>query len=129
MDESVKVNNEKKLVDALFSEKNNIEVEGDFARKVIKIRMSGPAAFGLAIIALDAYIASQTAEILSGGTASAVAIPAMIGSGGAVTVAFGFATASAIKMVTYGKGVKVLKLLKEYDVKRISNKKIILIKK
>jgi len=129
MDESVKVNTIKKLVDALFDERNCIEVEGDFAKKIYKIRMSGPAAFALAIVALNAYAASQTAEIVSGGTATAVAIPAMIGSGGAAAAAFGFATACAVKMVTYGKGTKPLKLLKEYDVKKISNKKIILTKK
>lgn len=129
MDESVKVNNEKKLVDALLNEKNCIEVEGDFAKHIIRIRMSGPATFALAIVALKAYAATQTAEIVSGGTATAVAVPAMIGSGGAVAAAFGFATTCAIKMVTYGKGVKPLKLLKEYDVKKISNKKIILTKK
>ena len=128
MDESVKVNTIKKLVDALFDERNCIEVEGDFAKKIYKIRMSGPAAFALAIVALSAYAASQTAEIVSGGTATAVAVPAMIGSG-AAAAAFGFATACAVKMVTYGKGTKPLKLLKEYDVKKISNKKIILTKK
>ena len=128
MDKSVEVNTIKKLVDALFDERNCIEVEGDFAKKIYKIRMSGPAAFALAIVALNAYAASQTAEIVSGGTATAVAVPAMIGSG-AAAAAFGFATACAVKMVTYGKGTKPLKLLKEYDVKKISNKKIILTKK
>ena len=38
MDESVKVNTIKKLVDALFDERNCIEVEGDFAKKIYKIR-------------------------------------------------------------------------------------------
>ena len=122
--------NEKDLGKAIKEEKSTIEIEGDLARKVIKIKATGSVAWGVCIGALGVAIAAIIAVPTTAGTSapvsSLVATPALAG---VVTVLGTGVTVSAITIAVAAGGVGALNKLRDYDMDKISDTKIILRKK
>lgn len=110
-----KVNTEKDLGEALKSGEEFIEIEGDLARKTIRIRATGKVAWVLAlgsigIAAFSAYatIGSAGAAAPAGTVAFAVAAPA------AISVLGMSATISAVGIAIAAGGVGALTTLRKY---------------
>lgn len=75
----MKVNNEKELGKALHEEKDSIEIEGDLANKVIRIKATGKVAWGVLIGSLAAAIPLVIVTVTSAGTATPATVPAVMG--------------------------------------------------
>ena len=93
------VNNAKELADAIKSQKDSIEIVGDFANKVVKIKATGKIAWAICGTSLAAaiylYIQTPAATVVTAPTG---------GTGGVVS--FGSATAAtAVAATTLGTSV------------------------
>lgn len=104
-----KVTTEEELADAISKGADTIEIEGDLAKKTIKIRAVGNVAWAIAFVAIGIAAYSAIATIGSAGTAapatatiSAFAAPAAIGILGAST------TLTAITIAVSAGSVAVL---------------------
>jgi len=122
--------NEKELGKALKEERDEIEIEGDLVKKVIKIRVTGKVAWGACFTALGVAVAAAIATTATGGTSAPisglVAAPALAGT----TAILGTgATVSAIAIAVAAGGVGALNKLREYDMEKISDTKVLLHKK
>lgn len=112
---------EKDLGKDLESGKNTIIIEGDLAKKVFKIKATGPVAWGICIAAIAIAVAMILAGTVTGGVSAVAAAPVMaapmtiLGAGVAIAVAAG--------------NVNVLNKLRDYDLEKISDTKVILHKK
>lgn len=122
----LKVANEKELAEAVKNNEEKIEIEGDLARKTIKIKATGKIAWLVAIGAIGvAVIAILSAPATAGGGAlvSGAVAPAAVGILGFST------TATAISIAIAGGGVAVLNKLRGYSLEKISDDKVVLTKK
>lgn len=121
---------EKELGEALKKGQDTIEVEGDLARKVFKIKATGNVAWGICIACIAVAVTVAVVIIGSGGTAAPVTGPAAAITLGAASSVLGLPTAiTATGIAIAGGGVAVLKKLRKYRLKKISDTKIILHKK
>ena len=125
------VQSAKDLGEALKRGDDSIEIEVDLKEPVIKIKATGKGVWAVCIVGIGVTIAGVAVTVGSGGAGSApaalISTPAM-----ASTVAiFGVPTAIvALSIALAGGGVGVLNhLMKDYDIKRISDEKIILQRK
>lgn len=75
----MKVTNEKELGKALHEEKDSIEIEGDLAKKVIKIKATGKVAWGVLIGSLAVAVPLIIVTVASAGTATPATAPAILG--------------------------------------------------
>lgn len=117
-----KVSNEKELGNALKENQDTIEIEGNLATKVIRIKATGNVAWAVAIGGIGIAVIA----ILSGVAAPAALIGApvaVVAIGGPVI--FG----SAVSIAVAGGGAAILNNLRIYEIKKISNVHIILNKK
>ena len=121
---------EKELGEALKNNEDTIVVEGDLAKKVIKIGATGNAVWVACIICIAVAVAATIVTISSAGTATLVTGPAAsVGLGFAAT-ALGMPTAiTATGIAIAGGGVNALNKLRNYRLEKISDMKIILHKK
>lgn len=122
----MKVKNEEELAKAINSDADEIEIEGDLAKKTIRIKATGRFAWIVAIGAITvAVVAIMSAPATAGSSSliSAFAAPAAVGILGIGT------TVSAIAIAVAAGGVGVLKKLRDYDMDEISEKRVILRKK
>ncbi len=118
----------KELGEAIKRGDDCIEVEFDLAKKVFKLKATGKAAWAVCITGIGVAVAGVAVSV---GTASApaalISTPAMAG-----TVAIlGAPTAIvAVSVALAGGGVGALNhLMKDYDVEKISDEKLILHRK
>ncbi|CAH0534085.1 hypothetical protein VST7929_01986 [Vibrio stylophorae] len=117
------ISNEADLGEALKSEQDTIEIEGDLKNKVLKIKATGKAAWTIAIGAIGIAV---TVLITSGGTGAPAS--GIIGSG-AVAV-LGLPTAiSAISIAVAAGGVGALNSLRNYEIADQSNGRLVLKRK
>ncbi|MDC5842514.1 hypothetical protein OPW33_24615 [Vibrio europaeus] len=117
------ISNEADLGEALKSEQDTIEIEGDLKNKVLKIKATGKVAWAVAIGAIGIAV---TMLIATGGTGAPAS--GIIG-GGAVAV-LGLPTAiSAISIAVAAGGVGALNSLRSYEIADQSNGRLVLKRK
>lgn len=86
---------------ALHEEKDSIEIEGDFAKKVIRIKATGKVVWGILIGSLAIAIPLVIVTVASGGTATPATAPVIMGVMGPSIAALGVgATYSAVSIAT-----------------------------
>lgn len=113
----MKVSNEKELGIALNENQETIEIEGDWTKKIIKIKAVGKVAWAIAIGAVSVAIITAMSGI--GQPVSLVA-----GTGAVSILGYG-AAAAAIAIAIGGGGVKVLVKLRKYKLIKQGNKIIL----
>ena len=122
MGKRVTVKTPKELGKALKGKADEILIEGDLKKKVIRIRVTGKVAW---LVAIGAIAAAVAAIIASGGLAlvpgGALAAPAIWGSGAALAAPavgiLGFpTTVVAISIAIAAGGVGALNKLRKYKV-------------
>ena len=124
------MNTEKELGEALKNNLDTIEVEGDLAKKVIKIKATGKVAWGACIACIAIAVAVAVVTISSGGVATPITGPTAAITLGTAASIWGVPTAiSATGIAVAGGGIIALKKLRKYRIEKISDKKIILYKK
>lgn len=130
----MQVKTEEELAKAVNNNENRIEIEGDLAEKVIKIKASGNVAWAVAIgsigIAVIAIISLfKNSESKNSQSPKVAFVASGIGAttaAGAVGVLGLATTISAIKIAVSGGGKDVLKKLRNYKMEKISDTKIVL---
>lgn len=120
---------EKELAEALKKNPDTIEIEGDLARKVIKIKTTGAVAWGVCVAAVLCCAISATATVASAGTtAPATTIPTTLSLGVAATT-WGVPTATTAVSIAIAGGIRSLDKLRKYKLTKISDEKIRLTKR
>lgn len=66
---------EKELAEALKKNPDTIEIEGDLARKVIKIKATGAVAWGACLVMISFCALSAAATVATAGTAAPATLP------------------------------------------------------
>ena len=107
-----RVKTEKEFADAINRGDDTIEIEGDMARKTIRIRATGNVAWAVAIGALGIAIGGLALIAPTGGISAA---GAGVAASGAVAVLGTGATASAIAIAVAAGGVGVLTKMRNYS--------------
>lgn len=121
---------EKDLGRALKEGRDMIVIEGDLVNKVIKIKMTGNAAWTICIGGITIAVTVTIANASTAGAATPVAVPsALVGATGAVAALGVPTTIAAIGIAIAGGGVAVLNKLRKYRVEKVSDTKIILHKR
>lgn len=106
-----KIRTEKELADALASDQDTIEIEGDLANKVFRIRATGKVAWAVAVGAIGVAVVATLAAPATGGMSEGVALgvaPAAIGVLGVS------ATFAAVGIAVKTGGVAALSKLRGY---------------
>ncbi len=121
------VNDEKELGKAIKNGESYIEIEGDLAKKTIKIKATGKVAWGACALGLTIAIGATIATVATGGTSAPATAPAGFVGFGAASAGLGAGAAmSAISIGAAGGGIAVLNKLRKYKLEKISEEKIIL---
>lgn len=121
---------EKELGIALKNKKECIEIEGDLAKKVIKIKATGKVAWGVCIGAIALIVANTITTLASGGASTPITAPLIMAAAPAAVSIWGVSvTVSAVLIAIAGGSINVLKDLREYYMEKISENKIVLRKK
>lgn len=128
------VKTSKEMGEAMKENKNTIIVEGDLAKKVIRIKATGTiawvVAFGSIGIAVFAIISAPAATAVTAPAGGAISFTGGAVATGAAGVILGPAAITAVTIAVAAGGVGVLTTLRDkYSMKKINNKKIILTKK
>ncbi|HBS57159.1 MAG TPA: hypothetical protein DEA38_15705 [Stenotrophomonas sp.] len=117
------VSNEKDLGEALRNGDDTIEIEGDLARKVVRIKATGKAAWAIALGAI------AVAVILALGTGGTAAPASAVVGVGAVSI-LGLSTAtSAVAIAIAAGGVGALNSLRRYKIASNTRGKLVLSRK
>lgn len=107
-----------------------IEVEGDLANKVIRIKATGKVAWGVCAAGLTVAIGALIVTLTSAGTSAPVTVPTSFVGLGTSAAVLGAGTASSAAMIgAAGGGIATLNKLRKYRIEKISEDKIILHKK
>lgn len=106
-----RVKTEKELAKAIDSGEDTIEIEGDLAKKTIKIRATGKAAW---IIAFGAISVALVALLAAPETAGTSVVVSGFSAAGAVGILGLGTTTSAIAIAVASGGVAVLTKMRNY---------------
>ena len=121
---------EKELGIALKNKKECIEIEGDLAKKVIKIKATGKVAWGVCIGAIALIVANTITTLASGGASTPITAPLIMAAAPAAVSIWGVSvTVSAVLIAIAGGSINVLKELKDYQMEKIADNRIVLRKK
>lgn len=125
------VTSAKELGEALKRGDDSIEIEDDLQKPVVRIKATGKGVWAVCVVGISVTIAGVAVAVGSGGTGSApaalISTPAMAS---AVAILGAPTAIVALSIALAGGGVGVLNhLMKDYDIKRISDEKIILRRK
>ena len=120
----MKVANTKELGEALKNQVETIEIEGDLAKKVFRIRVTGKVTWPIAIAAVSLAIGCGVATFMSGPAAPATASGAIVG-GTLAAGGFGTATMTAIAIASVG-GVVALRNLRKYKIAKHTDDQLVL---
>ncbi|CAD0263484.1 hypothetical protein MOQ67_15090 [Pseudomonas sp. LY-1] len=122
------VTTEKELADAVNRNEDTIVIEGDLAKKTIRIKATGTVAWAVAIGSICIVFYGVIATVGTGGVATPVAgFAAVAGSGGALSVLGAAATSAAISMAVSVRSLSVLKKLRgNYKIVSESDNKVTL---
>ena len=118
---------EKEVAREIKNGASTIEVEGDLAKKIIKIKAQGDVIWGICMVGIAVVVAAAFVAGGSGGLALApstcIATPAMaapigiLGTGAAI---------SAVEIAIFAGGISGLDKLRKYKLEKISENKIVL---
>lgn len=118
---------EEELGKALKEEQDTIEIEGDLAKKVIKIKAKGKVAWAVAFGAIAIAVASILATVSTGGASAPATAPSSLIAGTAAASVLGLPTAvTAVSIAVAAGGVASLNKLRKYKVVEQSTQKLIL---
>lgn len=121
------ISTEKELGEALKEQPDSIEIEGDLAKKIIKIKATGKAAWAIAIGAIAVVVIAVLTSPATGGAHGVLAV------GVTAPVAVGIlgvsATTAAVSIAVAVGGVGALNTLRSYNLKKLGNDHIILSKR
>lgn len=114
------IKNEEELAKALKNNEETIEIEGDLATKVIKIKATGSVAWAVAVGAIAVAV---TVVVMSGGTGA----PASGVIGVAAVSVLGLPAATTAVMIAIAAGgVGVLSSLRDYKIESSNEAHVIL---
>lgn len=122
------VTTESDLARAIERGDDTIEIEGDLAKKTLRIKATGRVAWAVAFGAIGVAVYAAIATLGTGGAAAPVAGFAAASAGGAAIGVLGSAaTATAISMAVAVKSISVLKKLRQdYSITKTSSGSVIL---
>ena len=120
------VRNEKELAEALKQNQNTIEVEGDLAQKVIRIKATGKVAWAIALGAIGVAVGCGVATVATGGAAAPVTVSGLAASGTAAAISLGGVSTTAIAIAVAAGGVAALKTLRKYKITSKSSDRVVL---
>ncbi|MBD8622767.1 hypothetical protein [Pseudomonas sp. CFBP 13727] len=107
------VTTEAELADAVSRNEDTIIIEGDLAKKTVRIKATGTVAWVVAIGSIGIVFYGVVATLGTGGAATPAASVALAtGSAGAISVLGVAATTTAISMAVSVKSLSVLKRLR-----------------
>lgn len=118
------IHTEKELAAALKGNQDTIEIEGDLAKKVIRIKATGRIVWGVVISCLAVSVVAILATPATGGASNVahlVASPVVISGLGGVGTA-----SAAIGIAVAAGGVFALKRLRKYKIDKKSPTHIVL---
>ena len=118
------VNTEKELAKAIKNEEMEIIIEGDLAKKVVRIKAVGNVAWLVAAGAIAVAIAGVLTAPTTAGISAAVGAPAMAAT--VVTLGGVSVTTAAVAIAVAGGGVACLNKLREYSIVKKSDNKVVL---
>ena len=111
-----KVRTEEELGEAIKNDEDTIEIEGDFAKKVIRIRATGTVAWAIAIAAIAIAV---YALLTASATGRAPGFGAGVAVGAIAPRATGIlgksVTVAAIGIAIAGGGISTLTKLRDYE--------------
>src|SRR5574344_1180697 len=125
------VSNEKELGQAVKNNTDTIEIEGDLARKVIRIKATGKVAWGVAIAGLAVGVTAAIVTADSAGTSAPVTAPVACGATSpGIESLGGIDIASAAFFIALsGGGIGILNKLRNYKLEKKGENKVLLLRK
>ena len=119
------IRTEKELAEALNRSDDVIEIEGDLANKIIRIKATGRIAWAIALGAIAMALVCGVAAVISGPAAPLSATGVAVG--GTVAVGgLGSATWTAVAIAAAAGGVGALKRLRKYRITKQDQNGIVL---
>lgn len=107
------VTTEEELADAVSRNQDTIIIEGDLAKKTVRIKATGTVAWAVAIGSIGIVFYGVIATLGTGGAAAPVSgIAAVTASGAALSVLGTAATTAAISMAVSVRSLSVLRKLR-----------------
>ena len=119
----MKIRTEKELGEALKSDQDRIEIEGDLTRKVIKIKATGRVAWVIAGGAIAVAVVAVLATPATGGVSNVAHFMAAPAAAATLGVS---ATGSAIAIAVAAGGIGALNKLRRYSLEKNSDGSITL---
>ncbi|AUU93179.1 hypothetical protein PO654_26420 [Phytobacter diazotrophicus] len=125
------VKTEKELASAIEKNESTITIEGDLARKTVRIKATGTVAWVIAFGSIGIAFYAAIATVGTGGAAApATAVSALAGTGAAFGVLGTAATTAAISMAVSVRSLSVLKKLRgDYKITKKSEGIVVLRRK
>tara|TARA_R110002050_G_scaffold22034_1_gene60383 strand:+ start:434 stop:877 length:444 start_codon:yes stop_codon:yes gene_type:complete len=118
------ISKKEELGEALKNGESRIEIEGDLAKRILRIKATGPVAWAIAIGCIGIAV---VVAIGSGGAAAPVSAVGLVP---AVGILGGSTVSAAISIAVAAGGVGVLsRLYSGYDVEKEGEDRVVLIKK
>lgn len=117
---------EKELGEALKSGQDYIEIEGDLAKKTIRIKATGKVAWGACFAFISIAVGMSVVTIASGGTATPVSGSTAAASLGLAATTLGLPTAVSATGIAIAGGVGALNKLRKYKLEKLSDTRIVL---
>lgn len=121
-----KVKTAEELGEAIKNGESTIEIEGDLAKKTIKIRATGNVAWAIAFAAIVIAVGASFMAIPTGGTSTTVA---MLAAPSAVAILGVSVTTMAIGVAIAAGSVGALTKLRSYEEVKRANGLLVLRKK
>lgn len=127
----MKVTTAKQLGEAIKSNENTIEIEGDLAKKVFRIKATGTVAWAVAIGALSVAVTAAIMIPATGGVSTPVSSALVATMAPTAAVALGGTGVASIAggIAIAGGGVAALNKLRKYKMEKLPNNSIRLLKK
>lgn len=114
------VRTEQELGQAIRHDEDRIEIEGDLAKKVIRLKATGKVAWAVAIGAIAVAVATLIMMGPAAAPVAAVSAPA------AVAILGVSATVSAVWIAVAGGGVSTLGRLRQYRLEQRTDGRVVL---
>jgi hypothetical protein len=122
----MEAHDEKELGKALKEKEDTIEITGDLAKKVIKIKATGKVAWVIAIGAIGVAVLLALSAPATLGTGAVAGVAAL---GPAVAILGTGTAVAAVSIAVAAGGVSSLSTLRQYNLEKISDDHVILRKK
>lgn len=119
----MKVEDEKDLGRKVKNGESTIEVEGDLAGKIIRIKVTGDVAWLVCVGAIGVALAST---LMAPATAGVSEVASLVAGSVAATTLGVSTTVTAVLIAVGGGGVGVLNKLRDYKMEKLTDEHIIL---